>query len=50
MYFTILNSHKVIEDEQHFMLHCEINLNMREHFITVYAIENLDYNDIIDFD
>jgi hypothetical protein len=28
----------------------KINLNMRENFITVYAIENLDYNNIINYD
>jgi len=41
---------KVIDDEKHFMLHCEINSNLRENFIIEYAIENPDLNNILDYD
>jgi len=42
--------HSVIDDEHHVMLHCKINSNFREHFIIAYAIENPDFNNILDYD
>ena len=32
------------------MLHCEINSNLRENFISEYGLGNTDFNNILDYD